>query len=86
MIGGTEKSAAWFIVSLFSVNNLGLVLNGCEAGGPDLTKLVTAVYERYWVANPLHSDVFPTARKMEAEVISMCLKSVLFFVPATPQP
>lgn len=43
-------------------------------GGPDLTKLVTAVYERYWVANPLHSDVFPTVRKMEAEVISMCLK------------
>lgn len=86
MIGGTEKSVAWFIVSLFAVNNLDRVLNGCEDGGPDLTKLVTAVYERYWVANPLHSDVFPTVRKMEAEVISMCLKSVLSFVLATLLP
>jgi sphinganine-1-phosphate aldolase len=27
----------------------------------------------FLVANPLHSDVFPAVRKMESEIISMCL-------------
>ena len=44
-------------------------------GGEDLTNLIVAAYERYCVSNPLHPDVFPTIRKMEAEVVSMCLRS-----------
>ena len=47
-------------------------------GGEDLTKLIVAAYERYCVSNPLHPDVFPTIRKMEAEVVSMCLRLVAF--------
>ncbi|KAF9643173.1 PLP-dependent transferase [Thelephora ganbajun] len=43
-------------------------------GGQDLTNLIVAAYERYCVSNPLHPDVFPTIRKMEAEVVSMCLR------------
>lgn len=49
-------------------------------GGQDLTNLIVAAYERYCVSNPLHPDVFPTIRKMEAEVVSMCLRSAVSFV------
>ncbi|KAJ3528090.1 hypothetical protein NM688_g8039 [Phlebia brevispora] len=43
-------------------------------GGDELTKIIVAAYERYCVSNPLHPDVFPTIRKMEAEVVAMCLR------------
>ncbi|KAF9780793.1 pyridoxal phosphate-dependent transferase [Thelephora terrestris] len=43
-------------------------------GGQDLTNLIVSAYERYCVSNPLHPDIFPTVRKMEAEVVSMCLR------------
>jgi glutamate/tyrosine decarboxylase-like PLP-dependent enzyme len=52
----------------------------CADGGQDLTNLIVAAYERYCVSNPLHPDIFPTIRKMEAEIVSMCLRSVAFFV------
>ena len=59
------------------------VLNVWADGGEDLTNLIVAAYERYCVSNPLHPDVFPTIRKMEAEVVSMCLRSVAFLVSST---
>jgi len=43
-------------------------------GGDDLSNLIVAAYARYCVSNPLHPDVFPAIRKMEAEIVSMCLK------------
>lgn len=43
-------------------------------GGDELEKVIVAAYQRYCVANPLHPDVFPAIRKMEAEVVSMCLR------------
>lgn len=43
-------------------------------GGDELSKLIVAAYARYCVSNPLHPDVFPAIRKMEAEIVSMCLK------------
>ncbi|KAK7692393.1 hypothetical protein QCA50_004018 [Cerrena zonata] len=43
-------------------------------GGDDLQKIIVAAFERYCVSNPLHPDVFPAVRKMEAEVVSMCLR------------
>ena len=43
-------------------------------GGDDLQKVIVAAYDRYTVSNPLHPDVFPAIRKMEAEVVSMCLR------------
>lgn len=39
-----------------------------------MEKIIVAAYQRYCVANPLHPDVFPAVRKMEAECIAMCLK------------
>jgi hypothetical protein len=39
-----------------------------------LQKIITAAYDRYCVSNPLHPDVFPAVRKMEAEIVAMVLK------------
>lgn len=52
----------------------GKVSGAVYHGGQDLTNLIVAAYERYCVSNPLHPDVFPTIRKMEAEIVSMCLR------------
>jgi len=41
-------------------------------GGAELTQLMTQVYGLAAWSNPLHPDVFPGIRKMEAEVIRMC--------------
>jgi sphinganine-1-phosphate aldolase len=46
----------------------------CADGGEDLEKVIVAAYQRYCVSNPLHPDVFPAVRKMEAEIVSMCLR------------
>lgn len=43
-------------------------------GGEDLSRVIVAAFERYTVSNPLHPDVFPAIRKMEAEIVSMCLR------------
>ncbi|KAI0786642.1 PLP-dependent transferase [Abortiporus biennis] len=43
-------------------------------GGDDLNKLIVSAYEKYTVSNPLHPDVFPAIRKMEAEIVAMCLR------------
>lgn len=43
-------------------------------GGDELTKIIVAAYSRYCVSNPLHPEVFPAVRKMEAEIVAMCLK------------
>lgn len=43
-------------------------------GGEDLQKVIVAAFERYCVTNPLHPDLFPAIRKMEAEIVAMCLK------------
>ena len=43
-------------------------------GGDDMESVIVAAFKRYCVSNPLHPDAFPTVRKMEAEVIAMCLR------------
>jgi sphinganine-1-phosphate aldolase len=40
-------------------------------GGEDLTRLTSGAYARFALSNPLHPDVFPGVRKMEAEVVAM---------------
>ncbi|MCJ1430122.1 hypothetical protein MMC29_008037 [Sticta canariensis] len=42
-------------------------------GGSDLTKLQAEAFEKFIVANPIHPDVFPGVRKMEAEIVAMVL-------------
>ncbi|CAG8502743.1 2538_t:CDS:10 [Acaulospora colombiana] len=42
-------------------------------GGHELTKLYSDAYAMFSVSNPLHPEVFPGVRKMEAEIVSMVL-------------
>lgn len=42
-------------------------------GGKELTEIINEAMARFTVSNPLHPDVFPGVRKMEAEIVSMCL-------------
>ncbi|WFD32100.1 sphinganine-1-phosphate aldolase [Malassezia sp. CBS 17886] len=43
-------------------------------GGDDLSAVIATAVERFLLANPLHPDVFPGVRKMEAETVSMVLR------------
>lgn len=40
---------------------------------PDHKKVLEEVYSKFAETNPLHPDVFPGVRKMDAEIVSMCL-------------
>ncbi|KAK7544047.1 pyridoxal phosphate-dependent transferase [Phyllosticta citribraziliensis] len=42
-------------------------------GGEDLVKLQTEAFASFTYSNPIHPDVFPGVRKMEAEVVAMVL-------------
>lgn len=39
--------------------------------GKELTELMNAAYCSFSHTNPMHSDVFPSVRQMENEVVSM---------------
>lgn len=50
-------------------------VSGCVYhGGDDLSAIMAEAYKRFSLSNPLHPDVFPSVRKMEAEVISMTVR------------
>lgn len=51
----------------------GMVSGAVYHGGKELLDLQTKAYGTFAVANPLHPDVFPGLRKMEAEVVAMVL-------------
>ena len=38
-----------------------------------MIKIQAEAFEKFSVANPIHPDVFPGVRKMEAEVVAMVL-------------
>ncbi|KAK4122938.1 PLP-dependent transferase [Parathielavia appendiculata] len=57
----------------------GYVSGAVYHGEDDLLKLQTEAYGKFTVANPIHPDVFPGVRKMEAEVVAMVLN--LFNAP-----
>lgn len=57
----------------------GYVSGAVYHGGEELIKLQTEAFGKFTVANPIHPDVFPGVRKMEAEVVSMVLN--LFHAP-----
>ncbi|EIW63248.1 PLP-dependent transferase [Trametes versicolor FP-101664 SS1] len=52
----------------------GKVSGAVYHGGDDMSKVIMSAMERYCLSNPLHPDVFPAVRKMEAEVVAMVLK------------
>lgn len=49
----------------------GYVSGAVYHGGRDLLDVQTDAFGKFTVANPIHPDVFPGVRKMEAEVVSM---------------
>lgn len=51
----------------------GRVSGAVYHGGEDLSELQAQALRRFGVANPIHPDVFPGVRKMEAEVVRVCL-------------
>ncbi|KAF2460231.1 sphingosine-1-phosphate lyase 1 [Lineolata rhizophorae] len=51
----------------------GRVSGAVYHGGKDLARIQTEAYEMFAVANPIHPDVFPGVRKMEAEIVAMVL-------------
>ncbi|KAI2611006.1 PLP-dependent transferase [Hypoxylon fragiforme] len=57
----------------------GYVSGAVYHGEEDLIKLQTEAYGKFTVSNPIHPDVFPGVRKMEAEVVAMVLS--MFHAP-----
>lgn len=51
----------------------GLVSGVVYHGGDTLTKIQTEAFAKFTMANPIHPDVFPGVRKMEAEIVAMTL-------------
>ena len=72
---GNEKTLELIENKYLKLNDLdrtGGAVSGCVYGADDsLTKLTTRVYEKFAWTNPMHADVFPDVRKMEAEVVRM---------------
>ncbi|ETN43289.1 uncharacterized protein HMPREF1541_02448 [Cyphellophora europaea CBS 101466] len=59
----------------------GKVSGAVYHGGSDLIALQHEAMQLFSVSNPIHADVFPAVRKMEAEVVAMVLS--LFNAPPT---
>ena len=51
----------------------GRVSGAVYHGGDQLIRLQAETFAKFSVANPIHPDVFPGVRKMEAEVVAMVL-------------
>ncbi|KAK5136851.1 hypothetical protein LTR08_001773 [Meristemomyces frigidus] len=59
----------------------GRVSGAVYHGGTELGDLQAEAFKKFGVSNPIHPDVFPGVRKMEAEVVAMTLG--LFHAPET---
>ena len=44
-----------------------------QLGGEELNQIIADAMSKFLLSNPLHPDVFPGVRKMEAELVAMCL-------------
>ncbi|KAK3726980.1 hypothetical protein QZH41_014710 [Actinostola sp. cb2023] len=63
-----------FVLFKVDINwEAGHVSGTVYSGEKQLTQVLTKVYARFAWANPLHPDVFPDVRKMEAEVVRMTI-------------
>ncbi len=51
----------------------GRVSGAVYHGGDELLTLQSEAFKKFGVSNPIHPDVFPGVRKMEAEVVAMVL-------------
>ncbi|GAA5853991.1 hypothetical protein JCM5353_001385 [Sporobolomyces roseus] len=51
----------------------GRVSGAVYHGGKDVGDIWREAFGKFEVSNPLHADVFPGVRKMDSEIVSMCL-------------
>lgn len=49
-------------------------------GGAELERVIGMAFSKCIISNPLHPDIFPGVRKMEAEIVRMILE--LYHAPA----
>ncbi|KAL1841678.1 hypothetical protein VTJ49DRAFT_6717 [Mycothermus thermophilus] len=81
--GWTEEAVRKELEELANMDHVrwedGYVSGAVYHGESDLIALQTEAYGKFTVANPIHPDVFPGVRKMEAEVVAMVLS--LFNAP-----
>ncbi|KAK3315320.1 pyridoxal phosphate-dependent transferase [Apodospora peruviana] len=81
--GWTEEAIRKELDTLASMDHTrwedGYVSGAVYHGEDELLKLQTEAYGKFTVANPIHPDVFPGVRKMEAEIVAMVLS--LFNAP-----
>lgn len=70
---GTEAASAWQDRDGQGVWKGGKISGAVYHGGQELSDLLGDTIKMFMVSNPLHPDVFPGVRKMEAEVVSMVL-------------
>ncbi|BGP49254.1 Dihydrosphingosine phosphate lyase [Rhodotorula kratochvilovae] len=61
----------------------GRVSGAVYHGGKDMGDIWREAFGRFEVSNPLHADVFPGVRKMDSEVVSMCLSLYNAPLPAS---
>ncbi|KAL6298383.1 PLP-dependent transferase [Sparassis latifolia] len=77
----TGQSPEWIIAEMTKMDEeahhadwaAGKVSGAVYHGGQDINRVILSAIEHYSFSNPLHPDVFPAVRKMEAEIVSMCL-------------
>lgn len=81
------KSSDWLKDEVDALSRLpatdwksGKVSGAIYHGGEELENVITNAMNRYVISNPLHPDIFPGVRKMEAEVVKMILE--LYNAPA----
>ncbi|KAJ9108048.1 hypothetical protein QFC20_003617 [Naganishia adeliensis] len=74
------KSADWLKEEMERLRSMeksdvkeGRVSGAVYHGGEDINQVIMDATSKFIVSNPLHPDVFPGIRKMEAEIVSMCL-------------
>ncbi|CZR52981.1 probable sphingosine-1-phosphate lyase [Phialocephala subalpina] len=75
--GWTEETVLKELETLANMDHTrwedGFVSGAVYHGGDSLMKIQTEAFGKFTVANPIHPDVFPGVRKMEAEIVSMVL-------------
>lgn len=73
--GMNEEEVLKAIASYKSLDDVDWASGACSgtvySGEDDLSNLMAKVYGQFAWTNPLHADVFPDVRKMEAEVVRM---------------
>lgn len=72
-----SNSIIEIINNYHSIDNTNSNINGISGTiykkDTNHTKLMNSIFATYFKSNPLHPDIFPALRKMEAEIVNMCL-------------